>query len=121
MVTINIILYFCIYIYVTLFLERKDGVRFMVFKTKEIYLHYIMCLNGGFLGGYSLLCRNGDFGSAQTTNMFQILFTLLGKNLEEFSIRLFGLILYCLGILICTFLFSCSVISMFFLFEPMHS
>ena len=112
MVTINIILYFYIYIYDTLYLDRKDGVRFMDFKTKEIYLHYIMCLNGGFLGGYSLLCRNGDFGSAQTTNMFQILFTLLGKNLEEFSIRLFGLILYCSGILICTFLLNQKLFNM---------
>lgn len=78
----------------------------MAFKTKERYLHYIMCLNGGFLGGYSLLCRNENFGSAQTTNMFQILFTLFGNNFEEFSIRLFGLILYCSGILICTFLLN---------------
>lgn len=106
MVTINIILYFCTCIYDTLSFERKNGVRFMVFKTKERFLHYIMSLNGGFLGGYSLLCRNGDFGSAQTTNMFEILFALFGKNLEEFSIRLFGLMLYCTGILICTFLLN---------------
>ena len=84
----------------------------MVFKTKEIYLHYIMCLNGGFLGGYSLLCRNGNFGSAQTTNMFQIIFTLFVKNLVEFSTRLFGLSLYSLGILICTFLINRKLFDM---------
>ena len=71
-----------------------------------------MCLNGGFLGGYSLLCRNGNFGSAQTTNMFQIIFTLFGKNLVEFSTRLFGLSLYSLGILICTFLINRKLFDM---------
>lgn len=86
--------------------------QYMNFRSKEIYLHNIMCINGGFLGGYCLLCRSGNFGSAQTTNMIQILFNLFGNNLKDFFMRILGLFIYCLGIFICIFLSRKKLIHM---------
>lgn len=64
----------------------------------EFYLHSIMCLIGGFLGGYAILNMSGNLGSAQTSNMIYIVLTFLGQDLGQFLIRILGLFLYFAGI-----------------------
>lgn len=66
-------------------------------KNKDIILHSLMCCIGGFMGGYALLCR-GNLGSAQTINMIDIVFGILGRNRDELLIRVVGLLLYFAGI-----------------------
>jgi uncharacterized membrane protein YoaK (UPF0700 family) len=66
-------------------------------KNKDIILHSLMCCIGGFLGGYALLCR-GNLKSAQTINMIDIVFGILGRNRDELLLRVIGLFLYFAGI-----------------------
>ena len=71
---------------------------------KELYLHNNMCFIGGYLGAYALLCRCANFGSAQTTNMIQMLCNILGKNYADFLLRITGLLLFVSAIVICSIL-----------------
>jgi uncharacterized membrane protein YoaK (UPF0700 family) len=66
----------------------------------EVYIHYMMSIIGGFLGGYALLNRCDLFGSAQTSNMIYIVMGLIGKNSGEVLIRIIGLILYSAGLML---------------------
>ena len=64
----------------------------------NLYLHSIMCLTGGFIGGYAILSRSGNLGSAQTSNLINLVLCLLGHNLSQFLLHLFGAVLYFAGI-----------------------
>lgn len=66
-------------------------------KNRDLILHSLMCSIGGFLGGYAVLCR-GNLASAQTLNMIDIVFGIVGKNKDELMLRLLGLFLYIMGI-----------------------
>lgn len=70
----------------------------------DLYLHSIMCLIGGFIGGYAILNRCGNLGSAQTANLIYVVICFLGSNIYEFIIRIFGIILYIAGIEIYVYL-----------------
>ena len=48
-------------------------------KQEEI-LHYIVCVSGGFMGGYALFTRLGNFGSAQTGNLIEIVLNIFGRG-----------------------------------------
>ncbi len=74
-----------------------NGILLNMKKNKDIILHSIMCCIGGFMSGYALLCR-GNLGSAQTMNMIDIVFGIMGRNRDELLIRIFGLLLYFAGI-----------------------
>jgi uncharacterized membrane protein YoaK (UPF0700 family) len=63
-----------------------------------------MCVIGGYLGGYAVLCRAGTFGSAQTLNLIDIVCTLLGRDLYHFGLRVICTALYMTAILIGLFL-----------------
>lgn len=73
------------------------GILLNMKKNKDIILHSIMCCIGGFMSGYALLCR-GNLGSAQTINMIEIVFGIMGRNKEELLFRILGLLLYFAGI-----------------------
>lgn len=60
----------------------------------DLYLHSIMCLIGGFIGGYAIINRCGNLGSAQTSNLIYVVLCLFGHNLNEFLLRVLGMILY---------------------------
>lgn len=70
----------------------------------DLYLHSIMCLIGGFIGGYAILNRCGNLGSAQTSNLIYVVICFLGSNIYEFIIRILGIILYIAGIEIYVYL-----------------
>lgn len=71
---------------------------------KELFLHSNMCIIGGYMGAYALLCRCENLGSAQTNNLIQIFFCIFGKNYFDFFLRVLGLILYASAILLYVFL-----------------
>lgn len=98
-----------IYIFIgviIIFSERKlEGIWNMDGQKKsDFYLHNIMCFIGGFIGAYAILNRGGNFGSAQTSNLIYLVFSILGRNKNEFLIRIFGMFLYFIGIELCVFL-----------------
>lgn len=64
----------------------------------NVNLHFLMCFTGGFIGAYALLNRIDNFGSAQTSNLIELIFSLFGKNKTEFFIRLGAFFLYILAI-----------------------
>ena len=63
-----------------------------------------MCILGGFLGAYAILCRLMNFGSSQTANMIDILCTLFEGDVTDFLLWLSGLVLYVLAMVICLLL-----------------
>jgi uncharacterized membrane protein YoaK (UPF0700 family) len=69
-------------------------------QRKELYLHSLMCVVGGYFGGYAVLSRSGNFGSAQTLNLIEIVCTLLGRDYWHFLLRLVCAALYIVAILI---------------------
>lgn len=46
------------------------------------------------MGMYAILNRGDNLGSAQTANLLYLITTLLGHNIGEFLLRLFGAVLY---------------------------
>ena len=68
----------------------------MTEKQEEV-LHHIMCISGGFMGGYALFSRLGNFGSAQTANLIEIILNIFGRDYKEVSLRLIALLLFILG------------------------
>ena len=53
-----------------------------------------MCLVGGILGVYALLLRGGNFGSAQTGNLIEMLISGLEGNFINALLRLIAMVLY---------------------------
>lgn len=76
----------------------------MNLSKKELFLHSNMCIIGGYLGAYALLCRCANFGSAQTNNMIQIFLCILGRDYIDFFLRILGFLLYASAIVICVVL-----------------
>lgn len=67
-------------------------------------LHSVMCGIGGFLGGYAILTRAGNLGSAQTANMIELVLHLAGRSYTDFALRIIGLILYASAFVFVTYL-----------------
>lgn len=70
----------------------------------EVVLHYAVCLIGGFIGAYAIINRGGNLASAQTLNMIDIVLTLCGRNFIECFIRIVALLIYILGVFLCSIL-----------------
>ena len=66
-------------------------------EKQEELLHNIMCVSGGFMGGYALFSRLGNFGSAQTANLIEIILNIFGRDYKEVGLRLVALLLFILG------------------------
>lgn len=69
-----------------------------VYGKKDIAIHFLMCFVGGFMGAYALIIHAGNYASAQTKNMIDMIIALLGGNLAEVALRLLAVIVYFLGI-----------------------
>ena len=76
---------------------ETKSIRLSVKNNRDLILRSLMCRIGGFMGGYAVLCR-GNLGSAQTINMVDIVLDIVGKNKNEFLLRVTGLFLYIMGI-----------------------
>ena len=66
-------------------------------EKQEEVLHHIMCVSGGFMGGYALFSRVGNFGSAQTANLIEIILNIFGRDYKEAGLRLIALLLFIAG------------------------
>ena len=62
-------------------------------------LHYIMTFVGGFLGLYAI-CAHGNYGSAQTGNLMNMVIDFVGDDLYDFAVRGGSLIIFCGGIVV---------------------
>lgn len=69
-----------------------------VYTKKDIAIHFLMCFVGGFMGAYALIIHAGNYASAQTKNMIDMMIALLGGNLREFALRVLAVVVYFLGI-----------------------
>ena len=76
----------------------------MKFRKKELYLHSLMCILGGFFGAYAIVNGFGNMGSAQTTNMIEVVCTVLGKNYFDFFLRILAFLLYVSAIGVCVYI-----------------
>ena len=74
----------------------------------ERWLHYVMSLTGGFLGGYAILNRSGLLGAAQTSNMINTILNLAGGSFSGLAIRLGALVLYVSGIVTTVLIPRCT-------------
>lgn len=63
-------------------------------QQKDVHLHAVMCLIGGYAGTYTLLRCHENFGAAQTANLIFALRVLFGGDIAEFLLRLLGLAVY---------------------------
>lgn len=73
-------------------------------KRLDIYIHHVMSVVGGFLGGYAIINRFDTFGSSETSNMIHIMLALLGSSMHDFLIRVVALLIYIIGIELTVFL-----------------
>lgn len=72
----------------------------MINENKEWLItlsHHCMAVVGGFMGGYAILTRGEVFGNALTANLIGFVHAIFGRNLFQFMIRLFALLVYFLG------------------------
>ena len=61
---------------------------------QEKNIHHMVSLIGGFLGGYGIITRASNFGSAETTNMIAIITSIFDNNMEAAMLRTFALLIY---------------------------
>lgn len=66
-------------------------------EKQEELLHNVMCISGGFMGGYALFSRAGNFGSAQTANLIEIILNIFGRDYKEVGLRIAACLLFILG------------------------
>ena len=76
----------------------------MKFSKRDMLLHSTMCIIGGFMGCYAIMCRSENLGSSQTSNLIQIFTCLFGRDIYDFLLRLCGMGLYVFAIIISTVL-----------------
>lgn len=69
-------------------------------ERRELWLHSVMCIIGGYFGAYAVISRAGTLASAQTLNMIEVVCALLGRDFVQFGLRLICLGLYALAIFI---------------------
>ena len=73
-------------------------------ETREARIHYTVAFIGGFLGTFPILNSAHIFGSAETSNMIDIvLFSFLG-DFKSMILHLFGTFLYGSAVFLATFL-----------------
>lgn len=74
------------------------GIMEKIVETKKTMitriLHYNMALFGGFLACYAVMLRADFLGNAQTSNLLYLVVALVGKDFNQFILRLFAVILY---------------------------
>lgn len=66
-------------------------------KHETELLHYIMTISGGFMGLYAV-CAHGNYASAQTGNLMNMLVDFFAGNRFSAGARLGGFFIFCAGI-----------------------
>lgn len=70
----------------------------------EAHVHYVAAFIGGFLGTFPMLNAVHLLGSAQTSNLIDIVIGSLKGDLNSVALHLLGAFLYCLAVFLATFL-----------------
>ncbi len=73
-------------------------------KNLDVYIHYIIALCGGLFAVYAMLSRLGNLGQAQTTNIIDIICSILGRNTAEGMLRLIAALLFIGSMILATVL-----------------
>lgn len=63
-------------------------------KKSDVFLHWIMSAEGGFLGTYAILTHNGTFGSAETGNMMELAVEVSSLELGAVGVRLLAFVVF---------------------------
>lgn len=71
---------------------------------QQIYLHYAVCLIGGFLGGYAIINHSGVFGNAQTANLINAVYSIMDGDFGGLLFLLLSLVTYMAGMSLHTIL-----------------
>ncbi len=69
---------------------------------REAYVHYVTAFIGGFLGIYPMLSAVHLFGSAQTSNLIECVYALIGRNWQDLLLHLIGVLFYAIAVFIVT-------------------
>lgn len=73
-------------------------------KHLDVYIHYIIAFCGGLFAVYAMLSRLGNLGQAQTTNLIEIICSILGRNPAEGMLRIIAALLFMAGMIFATVL-----------------
>ena len=73
-------------------------------QNREAHIHYIVAFIGGFLGIFPIVNAVHFLGSAQTSNLIDIVLSSLRGEWNSLALHLFGAFLYCFAIFLATFL-----------------
>ena len=73
-------------------------------KNFDVSIHYMVALCGGFFGVYAVTSRMGNFGQAQTTNLIEMVCSILGRNPAEGMLRVIAALLFMGGMIFATVL-----------------
>ena len=68
-------------------------------RENDAAMHFNMCFVGGFLGAYAIFLRGGNFGSAQTGNLIEVVLEGLGGEWPQLFLRLGAFGIYVIGII----------------------
>ena len=68
-------------------------------KNRELFLHWLLTISGGFMGAYSIIALGGNFTNAITGNMINFMRSLSGGNFFEFIIRVGVLFVFASGVM----------------------
>ena len=71
---------------------------------REAHVHYTVAFIGGFLGTFPMVNAVHLLGSAQTSNLIDIVIGSLRGDFKSVALHLFGAFLYCLAVFLVTFL-----------------
>lgn len=63
-----------------------------------------MTLVGGWLGAYAILLRGGNFGSAQTGNLIEMMLDIVEWDLFDLGVRLLAAVIFALALVLSTLL-----------------
>lgn len=64
----------------------------------EQQIFYIMAFNGGVLGAFAILRTHGVLGSAQTSNLAELVLDLVGRNFFDVGLRIIAMLIYAAGL-----------------------
>lgn len=73
-------------------------------KSLELPIHYLMALCGGFFGAYAIASRMGNLGQAQTANLIELVYAVIGRNPKEVLFRLLAMVVFVGGMVLATVL-----------------
>ena len=73
-------------------------------QNREAHIHYIVAFIGGFLGIFPIVNSVHLLGSAQTSNLIDIVLAVLRGDWSSLVWHLLGMFLYCIPVFLVTFL-----------------